>query len=234
MALQPPQPTWTNLSQYTGEFTLVDAEGISFTAIWQRYPTRPTKNKGGVSGWAVHNDKLIRVHACSHTPCISVHETSKYGDVPVPKHGLFIPPAVAGLVAKTADIASPALNPDSVAAVAAHALNPVSVAAVAAHLPVASPPVVEPGAPPPAALPPAVVPFEPLRDETIELYGAAVDHPDFHNAFRAVLPAAPLGPPEASDVQTDTFAIAPPPLYPPQLPPQGAPISPPPRAALPR
>ena len=28
------------------------------------------------------------------------------------------------------------------------------------------------------------VPFEPVRDKMVEFYGAAVDHPDFVNAFR--------------------------------------------------
>ena len=33
------------------------------------------------------------------------------------------------------------------------------------------------------------VPFEPVRDKLIELYGAAVDHPDFIHAFRLVIDA---------------------------------------------
>ena len=33
------------------------------------------------------------------------------------------------------------------------------------------------------------VPFEPVRERMVELYGAAVDHPDFCNAFQLVLDA---------------------------------------------
>ena len=33
------------------------------------------------------------------------------------------------------------------------------------------------------------VPFEPVRDKLIDLYGAAVDHPDFVHAFRLVIDA---------------------------------------------
>ena len=33
------------------------------------------------------------------------------------------------------------------------------------------------------------VPFEPVRDKLIDLYGAAVDHPDFLHAFRLVIDA---------------------------------------------
>ena len=33
------------------------------------------------------------------------------------------------------------------------------------------------------------VPFEPVRERMVELYGAAVDHPDFHKAFQLVLDA---------------------------------------------
>ena len=36
------------------------------------------------------------------------------------------------------------------------------------------------------------VPFEPVRDKLIDLYGAAVDHPDFVHAFRLVMDAGGL------------------------------------------
>ena len=35
-------------------------------------------------------------------------------------------------------------------------------------------------------------PFEPVRDKLIDLYGAAVDHPDFIHAFRLVIDAGGL------------------------------------------
>ena len=37
------------------------------------------------------------------------------------------------------------------------------------------------------------VPFEPVRDTLVGLYGAQVDHPEFHNAFRFVLGAGGAG-----------------------------------------
>ena len=36
------------------------------------------------------------------------------------------------------------------------------------------------------------MPFEPVRDKLIDLYGAAVDHPDIVNAFRLVIDAGGL------------------------------------------
>ena len=36
------------------------------------------------------------------------------------------------------------------------------------------------------------VPFEPVRDKLIDLYGAAVDHPDFVHAFKLAVDAGGL------------------------------------------
>ena len=36
------------------------------------------------------------------------------------------------------------------------------------------------------------VPYEPVRDKLIDLYGAAVDHPDFVHAFKLVIDAGGL------------------------------------------
>ena len=48
------------------------------------------------------------------------------------------------------------------------------------------------------------VPFEPLREKMIELYGAAVDHPDFHNAFRVVMAAGGADSPHMKDLHEFT------------------------------
>ena len=44
------------------------------------------------------------------------------------------------------------------------------------------------------------VPFEPIRDKMIEYYGAAVDHPDFMNAFQVVLDAGGHESPHLADL----------------------------------
>lgn len=32
-----------------------------------------------------------------------------------------------------------------------------------------------------------MISFEPVRDKMIDYYGNAIDHPDFHHAFRVVM-----------------------------------------------
>ena len=51
------------------------------------------------------------------------------------------------------------------------------------------------------------VPFEPVKDRMIELYGAAVDHPDFKNAFQLVLDTGGHSSPHMKDLHeyTDVF-----------------------------
>ena len=48
------------------------------------------------------------------------------------------------------------------------------------------------------------VPFEPVRDKLIDLYGAAVDHPDFLHAFRLVIDAGGAGSVHMQDLETFT------------------------------
>ena len=48
------------------------------------------------------------------------------------------------------------------------------------------------------------VPFEPVRDQLIDLYGAAVDHPDFVHAFRLVIDAGGARSVHMHDLETFT------------------------------
>ena len=48
------------------------------------------------------------------------------------------------------------------------------------------------------------VPFEPVRDKLIDLYGAAVDHPDFVHAFRLVIDAGGAGSVHMRDMENFT------------------------------
>lgn len=46
--------------------------------------------------------------------------------------------------------------------------------------------------------------FEPVRDRMVELYGSAVDHPDFHHAFRVVMDAGGHDSPHMQDLHAFT------------------------------
>ena len=48
------------------------------------------------------------------------------------------------------------------------------------------------------------VPWEPVRDKMIELYGTAVDHPDFFQAFRLLLDLGGGGSPHVCDLREFT------------------------------
>ena len=48
------------------------------------------------------------------------------------------------------------------------------------------------------------VPWEPVRDKMLDLYGAAVDHPDFYQAFRVVMDAGGHDSPHMADLQAFT------------------------------
>lgn len=52
------------------------------------------------------------------------------------------------------------------------------------------------------------VPFEPVRDKLIDLYGAAVDHPDFLHAFRLVIDAGGAGSVHMQDLEAFTSVHA--------------------------
>ncbi len=52
--------------------------------------------------------------------------------------------------------------------------------------------------------PNGTVPFEPVRDKLIDLYGAAVDHPDFVHAFRLVIDAGGAGSVHMQDMENFT------------------------------
>jgi len=48
------------------------------------------------------------------------------------------------------------------------------------------------------------VPFEPIRSKMVDYYGAAVDHPDFYQAFRLIMDAGGAGSPHMTDLHDFT------------------------------
>ena len=70
---------------------------------WNRWPTRPTKNPNGTTGWATllyttstnptYNrlDLDYRFHVCVNDPCNCRWDKSKYGDIPEPTHVRIVP-----------------------------------------------------------------------------------------------------------------------------------------------
>lgn len=83
----PEPPPIDKVHLYQAELDLVDDEGVPFCAKWQWEPTRPTRRPAGVTGWASYQGQTIRLHVCANNPCTARHEPSKYGEMPVPKHG---------------------------------------------------------------------------------------------------------------------------------------------------
>ena len=97
-----PVPFYETLAAYRAEFSLVDLAGVPFSARWEWEPSRPARRTTGISGWARVNGERIRVHVCAQSPCTAMFAASKYGALPVPRHGRLIPPAVAGAVSSEA------------------------------------------------------------------------------------------------------------------------------------
>ena len=49
-----------------------------------------------------------------------------------------------------------------------------------------------------------MISFEPVRDKMIDYYGNAIDHPDFHHAFRVVMDSGGHDSPHMKDMHDFT------------------------------
>ena len=91
-----------------------DDTNDTFIAKWQWQPTVPTLRDAGVSGWALCDGKVKRLHVCAKSPCTARYPASKYGNVPPPIHVRLIEPAlVAATTESGTNVALPALAADS-------------------------------------------------------------------------------------------------------------------------
>ena len=134
-------PVWYKT---TAEFTVRDEEANLYVCQWEFSPQIPVKRKSGVTGWAIVNGELARLHVCSHNPCIAKHQKSKYGHMPEPLHCRLLDEQAAGIaLPASSSAAGPSLAPSlpDVALEAPVAAGP-DVAVAAATGVVAEPPEV--------------------------------------------------------------------------------------------
>ena len=96
------EPTLEELAKYEQEFKVRDETSIVFNAKWQWAPTIPTRNKAGVTGWALSDGQVIRFHVCANVPCTARFQASKYGNCPVPRHVRLIEPGAMASAAESA------------------------------------------------------------------------------------------------------------------------------------
>ena len=62
------EPTLKELPKYEQEFKVRDETSIVLNAKWEWTPTIPTGNVNGVTGWALSDGQVIRLHVCAHLP----------------------------------------------------------------------------------------------------------------------------------------------------------------------
>ena len=96
------EPTLEGLPRYEEEFQVRDDTDSVFEAKWQWAPTIPTRNNNGVSGWALSDGQVIRLHVCANVPCTARHPPSRYGCFPVPSHVRLIEPGTVASAAESA------------------------------------------------------------------------------------------------------------------------------------
>ena len=96
------EPTLEGLPRYEEEFKVRDDTDFVINAKWQWAPTIPTRNNNGVSGWALSDGQVIRLHVCANVPCTARHPPSRYGCFPVPSHVRLIEPGTVASAAESA------------------------------------------------------------------------------------------------------------------------------------
>ena len=96
------EPTLEGLDKYEQEFQVRDETNVTFNAKWQWSPSQPNGNKAGVSGWALSDGKVIRLHVCANSPCTARYPASKYGNFPPPRHVQRTKPGTAAAAAESA------------------------------------------------------------------------------------------------------------------------------------
>ena len=102
------EPTLEELAKYEQEFKVRDETSIVLNAKWEWAPTIPTGNVNGVTGWALSDGQVIRLHVCAHAQCRARNPASRYGHFPVPRHVRLIEP---GTVASAAESATTVVLP---------------------------------------------------------------------------------------------------------------------------
>ena len=211
-SLPPDSPPIDKVHLYGGELNLVGDDGVPFCAKWQWEPHRPTKRPAGVTGWASYQGQTIRLHVCANYPCTARHDVSKYGEMPVPKHGR---------LRSTTVVVSPVEQPPPVCEQPASSKEPpIEAPPAPADLtpgwwkPVEVPPTPPPAAPPPPiAKSPAPAPDEQMPAPAQELPVAQAPAPD----KEMPAPAEELAVAQAPAPTDQESADLPPP-------PQGAPL----------
>ena len=97
----PMGPTLKHLPTYEAEFLVPGQTNLVFNAEWQWSPHIPSGNSAGVSGWALCNGQVVRLHVCANTPCTARHSPIKYGNLPPPRHVRLIEPIPVLPVSRT-------------------------------------------------------------------------------------------------------------------------------------
>ena len=96
------EPTLEGLAKYEQEFQVRDETNVTFNAKWQWSPSQPFRNNAGISGWALSDGKVIRLHVCANSPCTARYPAIKYGHLPPPRHVQLTKPGTAAAAAESA------------------------------------------------------------------------------------------------------------------------------------
>ena len=204
------EPTLEGLAKYEQEFQVRDETNVTFNAKWQWSPSQPWPNKHGVTGWALSDGKVIRLHVCANSPCTARYPASKYVNLPVPRHVRLTKPGTAAAAAESATtVALPA--PAAGSGAASSGANEVCppVAAEPAIAAPQAPAVAGPGAEPPEASPPDVVVAGPPPG--LNSVAAAVLGPDEQSAASKLAEKSQVAPPPPPAPKSTMAEVVPPP-----------------------
>ena len=94
--------TLEGLANFEEEFQVRDDTDSVFKANWQWSPTMPTGNRNGVTGWALSDGQVIRLHVWANVSCTARYPASKYILVGVPRHVRLIEPGTVASAAENA------------------------------------------------------------------------------------------------------------------------------------
>ena len=75
------------------------------TVRWQFTPSIPVHRDSGVSGWALLDGIVKRVHLCASDPCTARFADSKYSNIPPPVHVRLVEEGDAGGASSPASLA---------------------------------------------------------------------------------------------------------------------------------
>ena len=132
-----PSATMRALGRIRGEFQVQDETNSICTARWQFTPSIPVYRHSGVSGWALLDGVVKRLHVCAYDPCIAKHPGSKYGNLPPPNHVRLLEQGAAGVASSASGSGVPS-SPASLAP-SPPAAAPQTLAVAGPELAVAGP-----------------------------------------------------------------------------------------------